>query len=365
MNTESIYTAKDDETSIKDLILNFKNSISYVKSKWLVILLCGIIGSGLGFLLSKFKKTTYSATTTFVLEGGGDGGGKLGQYAGLASMAGIDIGSSGGGGIFQGDNILELYKSRKMIESTLLSVVNSDGKNQLLIDRYLDFNQLRESWSKYPALYHIQFVKNPSKVKNSELTRLQDSIINGVVLDINNNYLKVSKPDTKLNIIKVVVTSKNEVFSKMFNDELVKNVNDFYVQTKTKKSVANVNILQQKVDSVRKVMNGAIYSSSAIADATPNLNVTRQVQRAAPIQRSTFNAETNKTILAELVKNLEMSKMSMLSEAPLIQVVDQPVYPLEKEKLSFIKGIVLGFFIFSCLSVVVLLVKRVLKNLVD
>lgn len=45
-------------------------------------------------------------------------GAGLSQYASLASMAGIDLGGSSSGGIFQSDNILELYKSRLMIEKS-------------------------------------------------------------------------------------------------------------------------------------------------------------------------------------------------------------------------------------------------------
>ena len=38
---------------------------------------------------------------------------------------------------------------------------------------------------------------------------------------------------------------------KAFNDNIVKNVNDFYIQTKTKIEFQNVQILQHQTDSVR------------------------------------------------------------------------------------------------------------------
>jgi hypothetical protein len=216
-------------------------------------------------------------------------------------------------------------------------------------------------WNKKQETKDFRFI-NPIATGATKMNlRIQDSLINEIVLDINNNYLKVTKPDTKLSIIKVDVTSKNESFAKNFNEEIVKTVNDFYIQTKTKKSMQSIHILQDKVDSVRNVLNGNINSSAAISDATPNLNPTRQSQRVVPLQRSTYNAETNKAIFSELIKNLELTKMSLLKEAPLIQVVDSPVYPLVKNRLSIVKSTVVGFIVAIVITALFLIVKRVVK----
>jgi len=345
-------TQIEEEVSLKDFILKIGELWRYLLSKWFIILIFGILGSCIGYYYAYKQKPSYTATTTFVLDNGDSQSGGIGQYAGLASMVGIDL-NGGGGGIFQGDNILELYKSRNMIEKTLLTDVEYQGKKQLLIECYLSFNKLREKWKEEPELQKIDFSSNKSPITIKE-KRLRDSIISAIVVDINKNYLSVTKPDKKLSIIKADVKAKDEYFAKTLNEQIVKNVNDFYIQTKTKKSLENIQILQQKTDSVRSVMNGAIYSAAAVADATPNLNPTRQVQRTVPIQRSQFSAETNKAILSSLVQNLEVSKMTLLKETPLIQVIDKPVFPLYKERVSKLKtmiigGLLAGFFIVAFL----------------
>jgi len=351
-----------DEISLKELLRKFGEWYRYVLSKWRTILVFGILGGILGFTYAWFKKPVYVATTTFVLEELDNGGG-LSQYAGLASIAGLDLGG-GGSGIFQGDNILVLYKSRKMIEKTLLTQVEFDGKKQSLLDKYIDFKELRKGWAENEKLKNIQFNTAPGpKSQKISYTRLQDSVLGKVVEDISNNLLNVSKPDKKLSIIRAEVTSTNEDFSKKFNEQIVKNVNDFYVETKTKKSLENIKILQQKTDSVRSSMNGAIYSAASIADATPNLNITRQVQRIAPIQRSQISVETNKAMLGELIKNLELSKISLRKDAPLIQVIDEPVFPLEKQNFGKLKGIILGGIIFGFLSLVTISIKKIIKEI--
>jgi hypothetical protein len=351
-----------DEISLKKLILRIRGWYRYLLSKWVTILIFGILGGILGFFYAKFKKPVYSASTTFVLEDSDKGG--LTQYAGLASIAGIDIG--GGGGIFQGDNILELYKSRTMIEKTLLTEIEFQGKKKLLIDHYIDFNKLREQWAKIPKLKNIQFKGlKTSDFANSDLhfNRTQDSVLGVIANNITNVYLNVSKPDKSLSIIKAEIKAPDEFFAKEFDEQLVKNVNNFYVQTKTKKSKVNVAIMQKKTDSVRAVMNGSIYASAAIADATPNLNATHQIQRIAPLQRSQFSVESNKAMLGELVKNLELSKISLLKETPLIQVLDAPILPLDVKILSIPKGIVVGAFLTTFLTSLVLLVRRFFENI--
>ncbi|WP_222535544.1 Wzz/FepE/Etk N-terminal domain-containing protein [Pedobacter polysacchareus] len=358
MKSENINNTSNTsgEISLKDLVLKMKEWYNYLLSKWFIIVFVAIIGGVLGFTYGYLEKPIYTATTTFVLEED-KGGGGISSLAGLASMAGVDLG--GGGSIFQGDNIIEVYKSRTMIQRALLSTFIFDGKRQTLVDRFVSFNEMNKNWEKNPRLKNIDFSDT------THFKILRDSLLGEIVKKISKEQLSIAKPDKKLSIIKVDVKTKDEQFAKAFNNAIVKNVNDFYIQTKTKKSLQNVLILQQKTDSVRSVMNGAIYTAAAIGDATPNLNPTKQVQRVAPIQRSQFSAETNKTILGELVKNLELSKISLRKETPLIQVIDEPIFPLEKQKTGKAKGMMLGVIISGLLVVFGLIIRKMIKNLLN
>jgi hypothetical protein len=352
---------KSAEISFRDLLLKIEGWIKYLRSKWVTIFLFSLLGAVVGFCFCKFRKPVYTAASTFVLEDADRISG-LSQYAGLASMVGLDLGAGGAGGIFQGDNIIELYKSNSMIEKTLLTEVDLNGKPELLINRYIKINNLREKWADKPQLQNLKFTKaDADSVRGNQ--RLKDSVLALVVNSINKTYLSIDKPDKRLNIIKAEVKAPDEFFAKNFDEQIVKNVNDFYIQTKTTKALLNVQLLQRKTDSVRAVMNGAIYSAAKVADATPNLNPTRQAMRVAPMQRSQFSAETNRAILGELVKNLEMSKITLQKETPLIQVIDKPKFPLESNKLSYMKGILAGFFLFGILTTFFLWLKKLYTEL--
>lgn len=346
-----------ERITLKEFFLKIGEWAKYLLKRWLFLLLFAVVGALLGLLYSHFKKPLYVARSTFVLfENNRASGGALAQYASIAALAGINLGQDDGD-IFQGDNIVELYKSRLMIQKTLLSEVEIKGKKQLLIDRYLDYNKLRQKWTENvdPKAFHF------SLNKEGNYSRLQDSLLGLAVKDINKNYLYVGKSDPKLSIIKAEVKANDEAFAKLFNDQLVKNVNDFYVQSKTKKSSENLIILQHQTDSVKAIMEKAVYAQAATLDATAYLNPTRQVLRTS-IQRGLFSIETNKAILSELIKNLEMTKMSLLKETPLIQVIDRPVLPLDNSNLSRKASLAIGAAFFLFIGIVYLLIRKIVTD---
>ena len=349
-----------DEMSLKEFILKTQSWFVYLFSKWYIWIIAGLLGGVTGFLYAKYRTIEYTASTTFVLETGENTSGGLGQMAGLAALAGNDLGGSGGG-IFQGDNLFELYKSRKMIEAVLLHQSSSDS-NLTLMDRYISMEKLKDKWkAKKPELIQLDF----SKKTSANLQRDRDSILQAVVKDINKNNLNVGKLDKKSGLIKVDVKSTDELFSKEFNEVLVAQVNEFYIRTKTKKSMDNITILQRKTDSVRAVMNGNISTAATVVDATPNLNPTRLAQRLIPTQRSQFSAETNRAILGQLVQNLEMSKMALMKEAPLIEKVDEPVLPLSDDKIGKLKTAILGAILFGFVTVCGLILRKVYINIIQ
>lgn len=357
---ESTETVKADGFTFKELILSLKDWTRYFWSKWYWIALFGLLGAIAGFWYARSKKPVYTATTSFVLETGNGVGSRLGSYAGIASTFGIDLGGAGGG-LFEGENILELYRSRKMISSALLKEAIFDGKKQLLIDRYIDFSGLRKSLEKREDLKNVGF--QPGGIYNTSKTQLiHDSIMSAVVSSIDKNLLKVYKKDKRLNIIYVDVVSEDQLFNKIFNETLVDMVNRFYIDTKTKKSAENVAILQEKADSVRSVMTGAIYTSTRVSDATPNQNPTRMTQKLAPIQNARANAEINQEILAVVLQNLELGKISLQKETPLLQVIDGPVLPLVKKQFGKPKGLVLGGITGGFLILCILFITRTIRR---
>jgi uncharacterized protein involved in exopolysaccharide biosynthesis len=350
-------TTEQDEISLKELIQKIQEWIAYLKTQWKLIIGIAALGGIIGFAYASFQKPTYLANTTFVLEEdkGGGGGGALG----LASSFGFDLGG-GGGGLFTNSNIIELMKSRLVVEKTLLNPVQVAGKEISLADYYVQINKLKEGWAKKPALANINFPINADRTKFS---LVQDSILQTISAGLIKANLVIAQKDKKVSIISLTVKSESELFSKLFCEQLLKETSDFYIETKSKKSRLNVDILQRQADSIRAELNSAITGVATTSDNVYNLNPALNVKRTPSIRRQ-VDVQANTAILTQLVTQLELSKVSLRKETPLVQLIDRPILPLEKEKVGRLKSLVLGGFLAGFLTVLYLVFGQLYRKMV-
>ncbi len=342
----------DNQFTLKEVFQNISEWIAFFLSKWKILILSGIIGIALGALVSIFKKPVFHAETSFVLEEGDAGG--MGQMSGLASLVGVNLGSLGStSGLFQGDNIMELYRSDRMLDETLLSKFD---ENELLIDRFVTFEELDKKWASRVDIPSMDF-----SVPREQFTVSQDSVVKEVAKLIRENQLKVAKPDRKLSIIQVSISSKDEGYAKVFNERLVQNVNTFYLETKTKKSGENLGILQSQADSVRKILDESIGAYAMATDRVPNANPLLSTATIETKKRQ-IDVQATGAVYEEIVKNLEIAKVNHRNNSPLIQIIDSPRFPLERSEVRLVKGMVLGCIIVGLLTLFVFYFRRLYQK---
>ena len=353
----------NDEISLKELIIKIKEWGTYLKLKWKIIFFVGIIGALIGLTFAIFEKTTYKAVLSFAMEEDkGSSGGGLTSALGLASSFGIDLGGAGGGGAFAASNLSELMKSRLLVEKVLLEPIIIKGKTITLAEYYIQINGLREKWAKEPELKNIQFLP---EVNPNTFSIQQDSIINeihGALIKKEN--LSITQKDKKVTILFVEVNSKNELFSKIFCENLAKETSNFYIETKSKKAKINVDVLQNQVDSVRNALNGAIRGVASETDNVYNMNPALNI-KGAPSKKKQIDVQANTAILTNLVVQLELAKITLRKETPLIQLIDHPILPLQKEKFGKLKSIILGGFLAVILFILYLVISRKYKKIIS
>jgi uncharacterized protein involved in exopolysaccharide biosynthesis len=68
--------------------------------------------------------------------------------------------------------------------------------------------------------------------------------------------------------------------------------------------------------------------------------------------------QANTAILTQLVANLEMAKVTLRKETPLVQIIDAPILPLKKEKVSKLMSLIGWGFMFGFLGVMYLIIKK-------
>jgi hypothetical protein len=305
--------------ALSHLLSEAKAMVSYWFGMRKLILIALFLVSGVVLLYSFLQKQQYEATTSFILEEKSATGG--GGLSGLASQFGFDLGGLGAGGsIFSGDNILDILRSRHIVEKVLLSKIDSSKGGQTLADLYIP--QLRKD---------IPTVDYTNVVYPKPLNRLQDSVLYLIYDKIVSKNLVVDRVNKKGSIIKVTVVSESELFSKIFSDRLVFETIKLYVDQKTSVSNRNIARLEARADSLLRVLNNKSYQSASlqILDANTAFRST-----AVPVELSQREKSISFALFSEVVKNLEASRMSLASQTPIINILDTAKYPLLNRKKS-------------------------------
>jgi len=302
------------------IMTNLKNIFSYLIHKWWLFFIVGLLAGIGGFFYAYMQKPIYKSKLTFALDEGGNGG-AIGGFASIASQFGLSVG--GGKDVFAGENIVEIMKSRRMVERVLLSIDTFNNKPFTLIEYFLDISGKRNAKNK---LSSVHFPIGQSK---NEYNYLQDSVLKNVYKELASQFIKAGKPDRKLNIFEVNVTSLNEKFSKVFTEKLVNETNQFYIEIRTKKAKGTLDALESRVAAMKGNLNSSITSKAAVQDA--NVNPVFAAAQVPVIQQQT-NIQAYSGAYAEMFKNLEIARFQYLNDIPLLQIIDAPDYPMEKIK---------------------------------
>jgi uncharacterized protein involved in exopolysaccharide biosynthesis len=318
--------------------------------KWIYIILFSFFGCILGITYAWLTPAIYTAEMSFSSET--DGQSKIGGYAGIAASFGFDIG--GGGNAFEGENLIDFFKSKTLIEKTLYTKINLNSKPISMLEYYLRCRKKNADWNKDTLLSNLTF-----ETGLDVPLRTRDSIVKVITDEILKSSLKIEKRDKKLVTIDAAFSDIDEYFAKSFLESLANNAIKYYVDYKCKKAKANVDLITHQVDSISNILRGNITSVAVSNDV--NINPIKQGGRIET-QRKQVDVQANTGAYVELLKQLALAKLNLNKETPLIQIIDNPKFPLKKKKSSrLLMCIQFGIF-FGFLVVLFLIVKKIVKD---
>jgi uncharacterized protein involved in exopolysaccharide biosynthesis len=343
----------NDEISLKELILKGKEWVAYLWGyKW-IILLVSALGGALGFAYAKYlTKPEYTAQVTFAMEQKSGGASALG---GLASSLGLgDIGGASNSGMFGGENILMLMKSNRIIHEALKSPIEELNGDHLL-NAYLK-NHFAE------ALKEKKIKLFPKLIDTLKTNRAQDSLLLLVTKNIRETQLVADRADKKNTIINLEVKDENEQWAFLFSKMVVQHAIDLYMEIKVGKLIDTEQDLTRKRDSIRGLLDGTITTLAIETDLNSHSPLMRYKTKQAKKQ---VDVEVLKTMYGNIIQNLEMTKFQRSQEEPIIEIIDEPILPLKVEKFSKAKGILIGGFLTGFLLLGFLVLRKVLKGLMN
>jgi hypothetical protein len=338
--TEYSNEQRVDKATDNKEVSPLKNLMRLIINKWWLFVLTGLVFGVGGYVYASRQQPVYESHLTFALDEGGSEGDMSGAM-GIAAQFGFSIGNAKS--IFTGDNILQIMKSRRIVESVLLSVDTFNNKPYTFIEYYLE--KVSPAITKtIPSTIH--YLPGEEKIAFSHS---KDSILYSIYSQFANRFIDAYRPDKKFNIIEVKVSSLDEQFTKKFTDRLVQATNLFYTDITSKKARETLEILEARVPEMKNRVNKSIVNKAAALDA--NLNPAF-AQAQVPIIKEQVNTEVYGTAYSEMYKNLEMARFQYLKSIPLMQIIDAADYPMQKVKVSKLKT---GFtFAFAAIVIIIL-----------
>jgi uncharacterized protein involved in exopolysaccharide biosynthesis len=345
-------TQASDEITLKELILKGKDWFAYLWGyKWR-ILLAGMLGGALGFVYAKyFTKPTYTSVVSFTLEQKSGGG--AGALGGLASSLGLgDLPTGSSSGMFGGENVLHLMKSNRIIHQSIKEP-QADLNGDHLLNAYLKNHFEKPLKEKEIKLF-------PENLDSTTFTRQQDSLLLLITKTIREEQVVAERQDKKTTIINLEVKDNNEQWAYLFSKALVKNAIDLYLEIKVGKLMRTEQELTQKKDSIRGLLDGSITTLAYETDLNSHTPLLRYKTNQAKKQ---IDVEVLKSMYANVIQNLEMTKFQRAQEEPIIEIIDEPILPLIMEHLSYLKGITFGVFISGFLMIGYFLVRKIFNGI--
>jgi uncharacterized protein involved in exopolysaccharide biosynthesis len=329
----------------------------YALSQYKLFLIVCTITATLGLVYGKLQPHTYKATSTFIVED--KSGSRGGGLSGLASQFGIDVGglTGGGAGLFDGDNILEILKSRAIIEKVLLTKIQEDipQKNTTLAEFYLSFSALGNKLnSKDISIKSLNFSSIDEK---SEHSLIQDSVLYLIYKELDKGII-VEKKNKKSTIITLEASSTNPIFAKIFSENLLKKTSDMYIDIKTGNLSRSIERIQRKADSLESSLTGIYKKSFEIDNTLKLLNANTGIKlNTSSSEAATRDKTVSNTLYGEVVKNLETLKLSLINQTPVIQVIDGAKYPLFDQRTPARYFLLIGFAVGFVLSLFYIVFK--------
>ena len=342
----------EDEISLKDILAEIKLWIALVKKNFFWLLIMGARGGGAGFAYAWFSKPTYEANLTFIIKRN-DLAGAASSLGGLSALLGGGTNSAGN----SLERIIELAGSEKVVGEALLTAARVNGREDLLVNHFIQLNEMAEVWENDTVLNKGVNFTPASTFEN--LDYKQRKALKQLISLVAGGKEGAGKPllsrefDKNSAIINFSVKYTNEDFAIALTQAVYTRLVLFYTQEALVSTSSNVAVLKTKVDSIKNALYATQKSVAQKSDQA--LGLILQGDRVD--QKSLAVKENMLTLMyGEAQKNLETLSFMQYTTRPIFTIIDEPFAPIKPGVKSKIVFSILGFISFAF---IILIIKRI------
>jgi uncharacterized protein involved in exopolysaccharide biosynthesis len=322
----------------KEVSIDLKGLTSVIlKEKWWILLITLSVSAG-GVFYALNAREEFEAGGKILPEVQGNGRGGLNQFAGLASLAGVDLGSIGGAGV---DAVRpDLYPD--VITSTPFFIKLFKAEVHTKLNKKMTFEQY----------YHS--VIEAGKLPTDDLVKRYPVNEEGIIVVNRLNELRLKELrkrltaniDKKSGVISIHAKMPDPVVAAEVTRFAMEYLMNYVKNYRTEKLRLDVDYLGDQVYNSRGKYFSSQEKKARYIDQFQDMRL-----QSADIQRERIESEyrLSSSFYNELLKKYEEAKFKLHQETPVFQVLEPPVVPVQRLEPKR-KIIVLGFMLMGGIS---------------
>lgn len=319
------------EISIEEFTEKVKTKFNQVRKHWMGILIVSILFGLAGWFYAKQLPEYYAANILFILSSGNK---QPSQDNLIAQQLGLGQKDNSENGLYTVQNFLGLLVHSKMIRETLLLPYPTENTHTFA-SKYLSLTGEKEQ-----RIFSIKEPYNPiNKDQISLLRSLAEQIRPALVVKPAGDGTSFTQFSGRF---------ENEEFAKYFTESLLNYTLSFYVEGKTKEIKNNIRQIEERKDSLLRLLT---IKSRRIANQQVQSIDLNPAYSSAMVDGQIMSNEGEflSKLYAESIASLEVVKSELRQQTPLFTIIEGAEYPLALEIPARMKWfwamLVLGFLI--------------------
>lgn len=340
---------QDDALSFRDIVLLLRGHFAEYRRRWLWVLGTGMVAGILLGLYAWLSPPKYTGSLTYMLNDNqaGRGSSFLSQFSSLLGV------SAPGGQTYA--QLTEISRSFSLVSSVLLQKHSIGGQDDYLANHLIRAENLHETlWAPSSKDEERGFTLSDfyfSRATIDSFTRQEQvaikSLYNALLgLPAGREQLLVCDYNDETGIMTLTFTSQKEPVAALFPLALFETLRESYLRTSTEMQSRTLDLVTQKTDSLRRVLEGRERSLARFQDQD---NALLFQEDRLPGVRYERDRQMLGLMYGEAVKNREIADFALQNAIPALQIIDKPYSPLSASRknpiLFAVLGSVLGGFL--------------------
>ncbi len=336
---------------IRTLMLSLKDFGWELIKKWYWFVIVGFLFLSFTLYRVNQQSITYVGKLSFMTNNDSGGGvSRLLQFAGQFGLGSNQPVAS--------ERLVELLKSKRMVYRALMKKIEIEGSEQMLFNHYIDLFRLRENWQEDEKLKDFKFV--PKEIEDFNFT--ENSVAQNIYNQIVFGYLSANPG--KNGITTMSCESTSEAFSKEFLIALIGTLSDYYQKKAVEQQRNTYEMIKSTADSVQTALQSAEYALTKWYEDNrkPLAAGTLSAQKAMNKEKLERKVEILYEVLATDYKSLEIARLDLHSNKPIVQVIDYPTYPLPMNVPNKLMKLIVAAFLSMVLTAIAIIFYKLVRD---